>query len=146
MFSENNLQKALQERIARAASRGFTREYQNEKEDEDNTICHRELAPATLEKYDYAVFTWALWRLSRDESTDSNFPKLPVPTPQLLKLFAEFYIVSRKHIPAQKSVCNVFTSFTSRWERDTSRPLSDEVKQDVLNNCPDSEIQTPYKA
>ncbi|KAJ5366659.1 hypothetical protein N7541_000600 [Penicillium brevicompactum] len=134
MFSENNLQKALQERIARAASRGFTREYQNEKEDEDNTICHRELAPATLEKYDYAVVTWALWRLSRDESTDSNFPNLPVPTPQLLKLFAEFYIVSRKHIPAQKSVCNVFTSFTSRWERDTSRPLSDEVKQDVLNH------------
>ncbi|EKV12779.1 hypothetical protein PDIG_42150 [Penicillium digitatum PHI26] len=114
MFSENDLQKALQERIARAASRGFTREYQNEKEDEDNTICHRELAPATLEKYDYAVVTWALWRLSRDESTDSNFPNLPVPTPQLLKLFADF---------------------TSRWERDTSRPLSDEVKQDVLNRA-----------
>ena len=60
MFSEKNLQKALEERIARAASRGFTRKYQNEKEDEDNTICHRELAPATLEKYDHAVVNWAL--------------------------------------------------------------------------------------
>jgi nicotinamide riboside kinase len=60
MFSEKNLQKALQERIARAASRGFTREYQNEKEEEDNTICYRELAPATLGKYGYAVGNWAL--------------------------------------------------------------------------------------
>ncbi|KAJ5865277.1 uncharacterized protein N7529_007193 [Penicillium soppii] len=120
MFSEKNLQKALQERIARAASRGFTREYQNEKEEEDNTICYRELAPATLGKYGYAVGNWAL--LSRNESTDSNFPNSPVLTPQLLKLFAEFYIVSRDKIPKQKT------------ERDTSRPLSDKVKRDVLNS------------
>jgi hypothetical protein len=60
MGSEKDLQKELQERIARAASRGFTREYQDEKEHEDNTICHRQLAPATEEKYDNAVFIWSL--------------------------------------------------------------------------------------
>jgi hypothetical protein len=73
------------------------------------------------------------WKLSRDESTDSDFSNLPDPTPQLLKLFAEFYIVTRKKVPGQKAVCNLFTSFTSRWERETSRTLSDDIKQDVLN-------------
>ncbi|KAJ5467329.1 hypothetical protein N7475_005081 [Penicillium sp. IBT 31633x] len=43
------------ERIARAVSRGFIREYQNEKEDKDNIICYHELAPTTLEKYEYTV-------------------------------------------------------------------------------------------
>lgn len=60
MFSKQNIPKSLQERLARALSRGFTREYQDEQEKEGNTICHPELAPATLEKYDYAVNSWAL--------------------------------------------------------------------------------------
>jgi hypothetical protein len=55
MFSDKSLQKALWERIARAALRGFTREYQNEREEEDNAICYCELAPAKLEKHDYIV-------------------------------------------------------------------------------------------
>ena len=42
----------LDERIARAASRGFTLEYQNEREQEENSIYLKELAPATLEKYE----------------------------------------------------------------------------------------------
>lgn len=33
-----DVQKKLDERIARAALRGFTREYQNQREDEDNYI------------------------------------------------------------------------------------------------------------
>ncbi|KAJ5138867.1 uncharacterized protein N7515_003715 [Penicillium bovifimosum] len=126
MFSEQNIPKALQERLARAISRGFTRK-------RGNTICHPELAPATLEKYDYAVSNWALWRISRNESTDPDFPNLPVPTPELLKLLAEFYIKSCKRIPSQTSACGHFTSFTSKWERETSRSLPREVKNDVLN-------------
>jgi hypothetical protein len=38
MLSGKDLQKLLKERTARAASRGFTREYQDEKEQEGNTI------------------------------------------------------------------------------------------------------------
>lgn len=60
MSAAKNIQKALEERIARAASRGFTREYQEEREKEDNVICHRALAPATLEKYDNAALNWTL--------------------------------------------------------------------------------------
>jgi hypothetical protein len=59
MLSGKNKQKAFQQRIARAASRGFTLEYQKKKEDEGNTICRRQLAPATQAKYDYAVESWA---------------------------------------------------------------------------------------
>ncbi|KAJ5783459.1 uncharacterized protein N7518_009136, partial [Penicillium psychrosexuale] len=72
------------ERLARAISHGFICEYQTEKEKEGNTICHCELAPATLEKYD-------------------------------------------------STVCNQITSFISKWERETSRSLPKEIKEDVLN-------------
>jgi hypothetical protein len=53
-------QKKLDERIARAASRGFTHDYQNEREYEDNSICLKQLAPATLEKYEDTATNWAL--------------------------------------------------------------------------------------
>lgn len=55
-----DLQKKLNERVARAVSRGFTHEYQNERENEDNSICLKQLAPATLEKYEDAATNWAL--------------------------------------------------------------------------------------
>jgi hypothetical protein len=55
-----DLQRKLDERIARAASRGFTLEYQNEREQEENSICLKELAPATLEKYENTALNWAL--------------------------------------------------------------------------------------
>ncbi|KAJ5153989.1 uncharacterized protein N7500_009428, partial [Penicillium coprophilum] len=119
----------LQERLARAISRGFTRDYQDEKEKKGNTICHPKLAPATLEKYNPSLGFdrfWFLiisrWRISRNESIDPNFPNLPIPTPELLKLFAEFYIKLYKKLP-----------FTSKWERETSQSLPKEVKDDVLN-------------
>ena len=56
----DNLQKTLAERIARAKSRGFTLEYQNEQEQQENVICYRELAPATFNKYEYAALNWTL--------------------------------------------------------------------------------------
>ncbi|KAJ5857853.1 hypothetical protein N7455_008747 [Penicillium solitum] len=121
MFSEQNIPKSLQERLARAISRGFT---------QGNTICHPELAPTTLEKYDYAFLIISRWRISRNESIDPDFPNLPVPTPERLKLFAEFYIKSCKKLPSQRSAYGHFTSFTSKWERETSRSLSKEVKDD----------------
>ncbi|CDM32994.1 unnamed protein product [Penicillium roqueforti FM164] len=43
MFSEKNIPKALQERLARAISHGFTRDYQDEKEKEGNTYIRTEL-------------------------------------------------------------------------------------------------------
>jgi hypothetical protein len=60
MISEEDIQKKLEERIARAILRGFTREYQDEKEREDNNLCHSKLAPATLEKYNGALLNWVL--------------------------------------------------------------------------------------
>ncbi|CAG8330027.1 unnamed protein product [Penicillium nalgiovense] len=119
------LKKIQIERLARAISRGFTRDYQDEKEKEGNTVCHPELAPTTLEKYNRTVDNWTL--ISRNESIDPNFPNLPVPTPELLKLFAEFYIKSCK-----------------KWERETSQSLPKEVKDDVLNYIR-TELTVEYK-
>lgn len=55
-----DFQKELEERTARAASRGFTLEYQNKREQENNTICLKQLAPATLKKYEDTEKNWAL--------------------------------------------------------------------------------------
>lgn len=63
MSIESGIQKALEESIARAASRGFTQEYQKSREEKENTISHRKLTPATLDKYYYAVKNWALYVL-----------------------------------------------------------------------------------
>jgi hypothetical protein len=78
------------------------------------------------------------WRLSRNESATTNFSKdEPDPSPQILKLFAEEFIVTRKRgLPSQKTACHNFTSFTSKWERETSRTLPRQVKDDVLNVRP----------
>lgn len=79
------------------------------------------------------------WRLSRNEAKDAHLSKdEPNPTPQLLKLFAEDYIVTRKKLPSQKSACHNLISFTSKWERETSRSLPDAIKRDVLNVRHDS--------
>lgn len=60
MSTDLKIQKALEECIARAASRGFTQEYQEEREHRANTISHRALAPATLQKYEAAALNWTL--------------------------------------------------------------------------------------
>ncbi|KAJ5713927.1 uncharacterized protein N7483_011108 [Penicillium malachiteum] len=134
MMLPENIQKKLAEGNARAASRGFTLDYQNEREQEENTICHKELAPATLQNYENTALNWALWRLSRNEAANANFTKEePDPTPQLLKSFAEYFIATRKDLPSQKTACQNFINFTSRWERETSRSLPSQVKDDVMN-------------
>ncbi|GMG01327.1 unnamed protein product [Aspergillus oryzae] len=130
MFSNEHLEKLLEERKRLAESRGFTLEYQQEQEKIENTVCHPRIAPATEEKYERAI----RWRLSRSEPKDANLTREdPDPTPQQLKLFAESYVVSRKTKPSQKSACNNFTCFTSKWERETSRTLPLGLKKDVLN-------------
>ncbi|KAJ5714395.1 uncharacterized protein N7483_011576 [Penicillium malachiteum] len=122
-----SIQKKLAEGNARAASRGFTLDYQNEREQEENTICHKELAPATLQNYENTALNWILWRLSRNEAANANFGKEePDPTPQLLKSFAEYFIATRKDLPSQKTACQNFINFTSRWERETSRSLPNQ--------------------
>ncbi|KAJ5389764.1 uncharacterized protein N7496_000832 [Penicillium cataractarum] len=148
MMLPKDFQKELEERAARAASRGFTLEYQNKREQESNTICLKQLTPATLQKYEDTVKNWALWRLSRNETIDANFSKNePDPTPEILKSFAEDYIATRKKIPSQQSACQNLINFTSRWERETLRSLPRHVKDDVLNVRPLNLLRTipPYK-
>lgn len=53
------IRKKLDEGNARAASRGFTFKYQNERE-QDNTICHKEPAPATPRNYKNTALNWVL--------------------------------------------------------------------------------------
>lgn len=121
----------------------------------ENTITHREIAPATHDKYNRAADNWLLWVVKynlevkllaysllkgenfRGEPGDTDALKgEPVPSPQLLKLFVEDFLVKRKNLPSTKSVCDQFVSFTSYWERATCRTLSNAVKKDVLNLCP----------
>jgi hypothetical protein len=87
------------------------------------------------------------WRLSRNEAINANFSKNePDPTPEILKSFAEDYIATRKKIPSQKSASQNLTNFTSRWERETFRPLPRHIKDDVLNVRPLNLLKTilPY--
>lgn len=60
MPPKKDIQKALVESIARAESRGFTREYQEQIESKENIISYRNLASPTDEKYEYVKFTWNL--------------------------------------------------------------------------------------
>lgn len=60
MFSNEHLERLLEERKRLAESRGFTLEYQQEQEKIENTVCHPRIAPATEEKYERAVTNWAL--------------------------------------------------------------------------------------
>lgn len=60
MFPPEEIQKKLDERKARAVSRGFTHEYQNAREQVINTVCHKQLAPATLRNYENTALNWAL--------------------------------------------------------------------------------------
>lgn len=53
-----DLNKLLEARAKLAALRGFTIEYQNEQEKLENTITHREIAPATHDKYNRAAENW----------------------------------------------------------------------------------------
>ncbi|KAJ5639155.1 uncharacterized protein N7484_007017 [Penicillium longicatenatum] len=134
MTTEEKIQKALALSVERAKSRGFTREYQDQKEFKDNIISLQELAPATAKKYDDVVFIWGLWRLSRNEPVQKNFSKdEPDPTPQQLKLFAEHYITTRRELPSKKTTCGSLISLISHWERTTYRSLDRKVKTDVLN-------------
>ncbi|KAI9040418.1 uncharacterized protein KD926_008241 [Aspergillus affinis] len=134
MTMTSNKLQIIEERCRLAASRGFTIDFQQQQESQENVICHKKLAPTTYEKYDRALGNWELWRLSRNESKEKNFSHdEPDPTPQILKSFAEDYIATRKKIPSQKSACHNLTSFTSLWERETSRTLPLHVKKDVLN-------------
>lgn len=60
MVGEDRLQRLVEERRRLAASRGFTIDYQNEQESQENVICHKELVPTTYEKHDRAVENWIL--------------------------------------------------------------------------------------
>lgn len=92
MLTEKDIQKALKERIARAASRGFTREYQDEREHEDKYYMPPRASPsytrqirersAQLDPVSYKIcrfcvscLTISRWKISRNQSTHGHFPK-----------------------------------------------------------------------
>ena len=52
MVDEGRLQQLVEEHQRLAASRGFTVDYQNERESQVNVRCYKELAPTTYEKHD----------------------------------------------------------------------------------------------
>lgn len=58
---DDKLTKTLEDRLKCAASRGFTAEYQQQQEEQDNVVCFRKLAPATVAKQERAAVDWALY-------------------------------------------------------------------------------------
>ncbi|OJD23815.1 hypothetical protein ACJ73_04828 [Blastomyces percursus] len=63
------------------------------------------------------------WRLSRNEPEDKNFAKNePDPSAQTLKLFAEFYVVTRNK-PSQHSVRHNNSCFVAAWEAQAGAQL-----------------------
>lgn len=53
-------QQLVEERRRLAASRGFTIDYQQLQERQENIVSHRRLAPTTDEKYYRALENWEL--------------------------------------------------------------------------------------
>ena len=56
----DDLKQLAEENRRLAASRGFTIDYQNEQESQENTICLKELAPATYEQHGRAAKNWTV--------------------------------------------------------------------------------------
>ncbi|KAJ6163958.1 hypothetical protein N7470_002630 [Penicillium chermesinum] len=111
------LPEAIQQKLdkvnACALSRGFICDYQQEREQTENTIRHKALAPATDQNYEKTVLNWLL--LSCNEAATANFSKKdPDPSPQLLKSFTEYYIITRENFPSQKSAYLNFSNFVAR--------------------------------
>ncbi|KAJ5193152.1 hypothetical protein N7449_009294 [Penicillium cf. viridicatum] len=129
-----DVSEVLEARAKLTASRGFTTEYQKEQEQSENCVTQPELAPPTHDKYNRAAYNWVLFKLSRKELGDlSGMKDEPVPSPQILKSFAEYFITTRTNLPSQKTACDHFINFTLYWERTTVRKLDKTVKDDVLN-------------
>lgn len=57
---EEQKQRKITELRKQAESRGFTTEYQKNVENEENEICHRKQAPATILKYNMIVEGWKM--------------------------------------------------------------------------------------
>ncbi|OJD24335.1 hypothetical protein ACJ73_04303 [Blastomyces percursus] len=117
-------------------SRGFTIEYQQDRETRENDQCRKAIAPATKATYDPVVELWYLeWRLSRNEPEDTNFAKHePDPSAQTLKNFTEFYVTSRKKdLPSRQTVRQRFSCLVAEWEAKTCRVLPATLKNDVYN-------------
>ncbi|KAJ5741814.1 hypothetical protein N7533_011223 [Penicillium manginii] len=69
MLSED-IRKELDKITARATSRRYTREYQDRREQEENTISYKELVPATLQNYETSAKNWML--LANSNATSSK--------------------------------------------------------------------------
>ncbi|OJD26825.1 hypothetical protein ACJ73_01792 [Blastomyces percursus] len=116
-------------------SRGFTIEYQQDRETRENDQCRKAIAPATKATYDPVVELW--WRLSRNEPEDTNFAKHELgPSAQTLKNFTEFYVTSRKKdLPSRQTIRQRFSCLVAEWEAKTCRVLPTTLKNDVYNVC-----------
>lgn len=59
-MNKERLHKLVEEQRQRAATRGFTVEYQRPREKKENTICHKKLAPPTEDKHSSAIQSWQM--------------------------------------------------------------------------------------
>ncbi|KAJ5238292.1 hypothetical protein N7468_002911, partial [Penicillium chermesinum] len=104
--SKRMLPEAIQQKLdkvnACALSRGFICDYQQEREQTENTIRHKALAPATDQNYE------------KTRRLPTFLKKDPDPSPQLLKSFTEYYIITRENFPSQKSAYLNFSNFVAR--------------------------------
>ncbi|CAG7978592.1 unnamed protein product [Penicillium olsonii] len=134
MELDKETSRRLEEYQRRTQSRGFTKEYQDRFEKEENVVCHKPLAPITYAKHEAAALYWTLFKLSRGEASGAKLSKdTPLPTPQELKNFVESFVASRKDLPSQSSTVNIFSNFVAKWHRETFQEIPAQVKADVRN-------------
>ena len=60
MNIDETIKRRLEEHQKRTQLRGFTLDYQQAQENADNIICHKALAPVTIEKYETVALHWLL--------------------------------------------------------------------------------------
>jgi hypothetical protein len=96
---------------------------------------HFKILPAPAEKLLIGLPLYTRWMLSKGLPRDQYF-KVDDPHPpiQILKLFAESFIVLREGpLPSQHTVVHTLSCFMSEWERITSKRVPKINKNDVYN-------------
>ncbi|CAG8296393.1 unnamed protein product [Penicillium salamii] len=135
MNIDETIKRRLEEHQKRTQSRGFTLDYQQAQESAENVICHKALAPVTIEKYETVALHWLLFKMSRGQiGEEAKLSKdTPLPKTQELKNFVESFVTSRRDLPCQSSTLTIFNHFVSKWYRDTFYELPEDMKKDVRN-------------
>jgi hypothetical protein len=96
---------------------------------------HFMMLPALAEKLLISLPLYTRWMLSKGLPKDQYFKTNdPSPPIQILKLFAESFIILRKGpLPSQHTVIYTLSCFMSEWERITSKRVPKIYKNNVYN-------------